>query len=69
MVVQGLGVALLPRLAAEPLPANVQVYRLPVHLERVIGIAVLANALQTPAVFAFLDILKSANQLAVRMAV
>lgn len=69
MVVQGLGVALLPRLAAKPLPADVQAYRLPVHLERVIGIAVLANALQTPAVFAFLDILRSANQPAVKMAV
>ncbi len=30
MVAQGLGAAILPRLAAEPLPNDVQVYRLPV---------------------------------------
>lgn len=69
MVVQGLGAAILPRLAAEPVPAGVQVCGLPVPLERVIGVAVLTNALQTPAVFAFLDILRSANRLADRMAV
>lgn len=58
MVAQGLGAAILPRLAAEPIPAGVQVYSLPVPLERVIGVAVLADALQVPAVFAFLDTLK-----------
>jgi len=68
MVVQGLGAAILPRLAAEPIPAGVQVYSLPVPLERVIGAAVLANALQTPAVFAFLDILKGAARLPVKAA-
>lgn len=57
MVVQGLGAAILPRLAGEPIPAEVQICSLPVPLERVIGVAVLANALQTPAVFAFLDML------------
>lgn len=58
MVARGLGAAVLPRLAAEPVPAGVQVFSLPVPLYRVIGIAVLADALQVPAVFAFLDILK-----------
>ncbi len=69
MVVQGLGVAIIPRLAAEPIPAEVQVYSLPVPLERVIGAAVLANALQTPSVFAFLDILKGAARFTFKTAV
>ena len=56
MVSQGLGAAILARLSAEPLPPEVQVYRLPVPLERVIGVAVVANAFRTPAVFAFLDL-------------
>lgn len=63
MVEQGLGAAIMPRLAAEPLPAIIKVCNLPVSLERVIGIAVLANALHTPAVFAFLDTLKNAPSL------
>lgn len=62
MVVQGLGAAILPRLAAEPIPAGVKVYSLPVPLFRVIGVTVLADALQIPAVFAFLEMLK-ANRL------
>lgn len=67
MVVQGLGAAILPRLAAEPVPAGVQVYSLPVPLERVIGVAVLANAFQTPAVFAFLDALRKAGRFSTRV--
>lgn len=59
MVIQGLGATIMPRLAAEPIPAEVQVYSLPDPLQRVIGVAVVANALLTPAVFAFLDILKT----------
>lgn len=69
MVVQGLGAAILPRLAAEPIPERIQVYSLPVSLERVIGVAVLANALQTPAAFAFLDTLKNVEQLRKKVAV
>ncbi len=61
MVVQSLGATIMPRLAAEPVPAGVQVYSLPVPVERVIGVSVVANALLTPAVFAFLDTLKSLN--------
>ena len=68
MVVQGLGAAILPRLAAEPIPEVIQVRSLPVPLERVIGVAVLANALQTPAVFAFLDTLKNVDQLGIKVA-
>jgi DNA-binding transcriptional LysR family regulator len=69
MVVQGLGAAILPRLAAEPLPPGVHVCSLPVPLERVIGVAVLANTLQTPAVFAFLDTLRSAGRFTLKTAV
>lgn len=63
MVAQGLGVSILPRLSAEPIPAEVKVCQLPVPLERVIAAAVLADALHSPAVYAFLDALKG-NRLA-----
>lgn len=59
MAIQGLGAAIMPRLAAEPIPPELKVYSLPVPLERVIKAAVVKNALHTPAVFAFLDILKN----------
>jgi len=58
LVSQGLGAAVLPRLAAMPIPAEVQVRSLPVPLERIIGAAVLANVLHSPTVFAFLDLLR-----------
>ena len=59
MVAQGLGAAISPRLAAEPIPVGVQVYSLPVPLFRVISVAILADALLTPAVFALVDLLKN----------
>jgi DNA-binding transcriptional LysR family regulator len=59
MVRQGLGATVIARLSAEPIPEGVQVKSLPVPLERVMGAAVLADALHPPAVFAFLDTLKS----------
>ncbi len=58
MVAQGLGAAILPRLAASPVPAGVQVCQLPVPLERIIGAAIAPNALHVPATFAFLDALR-----------
>lgn len=58
MVSKGLGATITPRLAAEPIPAGVKVYSLPVPLFRVICAAVLSDALLTPAAFAFLDLLK-----------
>nr|WP_231510460.1 LysR family transcriptional regulator [Fischerella sp. PCC 9605] len=58
MVNQGLRAAILPRLAAIPIPPKVQVYSLPEPLERVIAVAILSNALHTPAVFRFLEMLK-----------
>jgi len=59
MVAQGLGAAISPRLAAEPIPTNVQVHSLPVPLFRLICIAALTEALLPPAAFAFLDLLKT----------
>jgi DNA-binding transcriptional LysR family regulator len=59
LVSQGLGATILPRLAAEPIPPSVQVYSLPIPLNRVIGVAILADTLHSPAIYAFLDILKS----------
>jgi DNA-binding transcriptional LysR family regulator len=62
MVMQGLGVGILPRLAAEPIPASIQVQSLPVPYERVIEVIMLSTALHVPAVFAFLDLLKQVYQ-------
>lgn len=64
MVSQGLGAAILPRLAALPIPPGIQVRSLPVPLERVIGAAVLSEALHTPAVFTFLDLLRGTGMFA-----
>ncbi len=58
MVERGLGVTIMAELAAEPIPAELQVLNLPVPLERVIGVVVLRAALLPPPVFAFLEILK-----------
>ena len=58
LVAQGLGGTILPKLAAEPIPEAVQRYPLPAPLYRSIGVAILAEALQPPAVYALLDILK-----------
>lgn len=61
MVAQGLGMAILPRLAALPIPETVQVHRLPKPLTRVLGAVILEDALHSPAVFAFVDAIKSAR--------
>jgi DNA-binding transcriptional LysR family regulator len=59
MVQQGLGAAILPRIAAEPIPPNVKMYPLPAPLHRTNGLAVLADALHSPAVYAFVEVLKA----------
>ncbi|HEY9300299.1 MAG TPA: LysR family transcriptional regulator [Phormidium sp.] len=69
MVSQGLGAAIMPRLAAEPLPPGIKECNLPVPLQRIIGVAILANALHPPAVYAFLDALRNTGKFAVKMAV
>ncbi|RCJ39227.1 transcriptional regulator [Nostoc minutum NIES-26] len=58
MVNQGLRAAILPRLAAAPIPQGVQAYSLPIPLERVMAVAVLSNGLHVPAVFTFLEMLR-----------
>ncbi|MBE9226588.1 LysR family transcriptional regulator [Phormidium sp. LEGE 05292] len=69
MVGQGLGAAIMPRLAAEPLPIGIKECNLPVRLQRIIGVAVLANALHSPAIYAFLDALKNTGRFAVKISV
>jgi DNA-binding transcriptional LysR family regulator len=59
MVARGVGVTIIPSLAAEPIPQGVKIYSLPQPLYRIIWVAMLANKLQTPPVFAFLDIVKA----------
>ncbi len=59
MVRRGLGTTIIAQLAAEPIPQDVVVRSLPAPLQRVIGVITLADALQTPPVFAFLDTLKA----------
>lgn len=61
LVEQGLGASILPRLAAEPIPSGVKAYSLPVPLARTIGVVTLAEALLSPSVYAFLDVLKKSN--------
>ena len=69
MVGQGLGIALLPELAAAPVPPNVQVCRLPFSLSRPIGASLLKEGLHSPAVYAFLDALRETGEFAVPQAV
>lgn len=61
LVQQGLGAAILPRLAAEPIPDSLVAYNLPIPLERVIQVAMLKDAMHTPATYAFLETLQGLN--------
>ncbi|MEM6255856.1 MAG: LysR family transcriptional regulator [Cyanobacteria bacterium P01_D01_bin.156] len=60
MVAKGLGSAITPRLAAEPIPKGVQVRSLPDPFYRTICVATVANALLPPPVFAFMEMLQTA---------
>lgn len=64
MAIQGLGAAIIPLLAATPIPQELEVYSLPVPLERIIKAAIVKDALHTPAVFAFMDTLKKYKAIA-----
>ncbi|PZO57612.1 MAG: LysR family transcriptional regulator [Phormidesmis priestleyi] len=64
MVAQGLGAAVLPRLAALPIPDGVYVRSLPTRLNRIIGAATLATTPHAPAVKMFLDVLKNQGKFA-----
>lgn len=69
MVKQGLGIAILPRLAAEPIPEDVSVCTLPFPISRPIGASILKDALHTPAVYAFLDALRETGEFSTPKAV
>jgi DNA-binding transcriptional LysR family regulator len=62
MVAQGLGAAVLPKLAAMPIPPTVQVRSLPTPLERRIGAAILASIWHSPTVLTFLDVLRGTGR-------
>ncbi|MEM8675815.1 MAG: LysR family transcriptional regulator [Cyanobacteria bacterium P01_G01_bin.67] len=64
MAIQGLGAAIVPELAAQPIPSELKLYALPVPLERIIKAAVIKDALHTPAVFAFMNTLKNYRAIA-----
>jgi len=57
LVAKGLGVAVISRLEAEPIPTGVRVKSLPEPLERSLGVAILDSAVLPRAVFVFLDVL------------
>ncbi len=69
MVRQGLGIALMPELAAAPIPDDVQVCRLPFTIMRPIGASLLKEGLQVPAAYAFLDALRETGNFSVPQAV
>ncbi len=62
MVAEGLGAAILPRLAALPIPNGVQVRSLPEPLERVIGVATLVQTPHSPAVEVFIKMLRMSDR-------
>lgn len=55
MTRQGLGITLMPELAAQPIPSEVRMTNLPFSITRPLGISWLKDALLTPATYAFLD--------------
>ncbi|MGP1387963.1 MAG: LysR family transcriptional regulator [Thainema sp.] len=61
MVAEGLGMTILPYLAAIPIPKEVRIWPLPQPLKRKLGAVLLADGLHSPAIYAFLEM---AQQLA-----
>lgn len=61
MVAEGLGMTILPYLAAIPIPKEVRIWTLPQPLKRKLGAVLLADGLHSPAIYAFLEM---AQQLA-----
>jgi DNA-binding transcriptional LysR family regulator len=55
MTRQGLGISILPKLAAQPIPKSVQIAQLPFSLARPLGISWLKDGLLTPSAYAFLE--------------
>jgi DNA-binding transcriptional LysR family regulator len=59
MVRQGLGIAIIHHLAAQPIPPDVRVVQLPFSVYRWLGASWPKDALLSPTVYAFLDALKA----------
>ncbi|MFG6098805.1 LysR family transcriptional regulator [Leptothoe sp. ISB3NOV94-8A] len=59
MVNQGLGIGILHKLSAHPIPKNVRVMQLPFKVFRPLGVSWPKDALLSPAVYAFLDVFKA----------
>ncbi len=59
MVSQGLGITIMGELAAQPLPPGVLTRSLPVKFHRTIVAGILGNVDHSPAVFAFLEVVKA----------
>jgi|694.fasta_scaffold02121_29 DNA-binding transcriptional LysR family regulator len=59
MVSQGLGITIMAKLAAQPLPPGVQPRSLPVKFHRTIVAGILAEVDHSPAVFAFLEVVRA----------
>ncbi len=58
MTRQGLGISILPRLAAQPIPKEVRIAQLPFSIARPLGISWPKESLLSPAAYTFLDIFK-----------
>lgn len=58
MVAEGLGMTILPYFAAIPIPKGVKLRSLPQPLRRQLGAVILETGLQSPPVYAFLELLQ-----------
>lgn len=58
MVAEGLGMTILPYLAAIPIPPSIHTYPLPRPLQRQLGAVILEDGLHPPPVYAFLDLVQ-----------
>ncbi len=59
MTRQGLGISIIPTLAAQPIPDYVRIAQLPFQKARPLGISWLKATWLTPATYAFLDVFKT----------
>ena len=64
MVEHGLGLSILPRLAAEPLPEKVKVFSLPTPLSRRIGVAIAPENADSPLISSFIEAVRNKELLA-----
>jgi DNA-binding transcriptional LysR family regulator len=58
MTRQGLGISIMPKLAAQPIPPEVRTAQLPFNKARPLGISWLKETWLTPAAYALLDVFK-----------